>query len=115
MCKQWATVFLTFVLAACGHVLTMTSPPPGWPTLKVIDHGADGTLANCSRYSNLFTWPPLGCAVVDFERGVCDVWAMAEWVKAEELKHCAGQDHAYETTLADAWTRYLETHRRATQ
>jgi hypothetical protein len=88
--------------------MTMTSPPSGWPALKVIDHGADGTLENCSRYTNPLTWPPLGCAVVDFQRKVCDVWAMAEWVRAEELKHCAGHDHADETTLADAWTRYQE-------
>ena len=100
------------MLAACGHVMTMTSPPPDWPALQVIDHGADGTLANCSRYTNFLTWPPLGCAVVDFKRKVCDVWALAEWTKAEELKHCAGRDHADETTLADAWTRYQEANGR---
>lgn len=84
----------------------MSAPPSDWPILRVVDHGADGTIANCSRATNLFTWPPLGCALIFFKERVCHVWAMTEWVYAEEVKHCEGRDHAGGASLAEAWEKY---------
>lgn len=93
-------------LMGCGHLIEMTQPPADWPQLSIVDHGADGTIANCSAYTSIFTWPPLGCAVVDFDRMVCDVWAMTGWVYREEVKHCQGRDHYDDDTLAKEWERH---------
>lgn len=97
---------LALALSGCGHLAGMTEPPQDWPELKIIDHGASGMLSACSQYTNFFTWPPMGCAVVYFETKVCELWAVSDWIRAEEIKHCMGRDHFGESTLADAWSAH---------
>lgn len=102
--RSW---FVLLALAhGCGHLGEMTEPPADWPELKVIDYGSSGVIENCTKYSSILTWPPLGCAEVYFKEGICKVWHLNEWVRGEELKHCQGRDHQGETTLLDAWNAY---------
>lgn len=94
-------------LAACGHLPgQMEAPPSDWPQLRVIEHddGIFAMLGACSKYTNVLTWPPLGCAEVNFEQNTCDVWFLGSWVRAEERKHCEGEDHG--GTLLEAWERF---------
>lgn len=98
--------FIAF--AGCGHITGMTEPPADWPDLKVIDHGAEGMYAACAKYTNFFTWPPMGCAEIYFNPPKCELWAISDYIHDEEIKHCRGQDHGGESTLADAWRAYKE-------
>jgi hypothetical protein len=102
--RSWFAVMA--LAAGCAHIDDMTPPPADWPELRVEEHGAAGTLENCSRYTSLLAWPPLGCAVIYFTEGVCRIWFMTEWVRQHELKHCRGFDHYGETTLRDAWNAH---------
>ena len=96
-------LLVCLALSGCGHITGMTEPPSDWPELKIIDHGAEGMYSACAKYTNFFTWPPMGCAEVYFERRVCELWAISAYIRDEEIKHCVGRDHLGESTLADAW------------
>jgi hypothetical protein len=94
-------------LAACGHLPGQLSEAPSdWPQLRVIEHQGSWLeiVGVCSKYTNILTWPPLACAEFDFEANTCTTWFIGAWTRAEELKHCEGEDHG--GTLHAAWERF---------
>ena len=104
-------LLLCLLVSGCaGHLndeRPMTQPPSDWPQLQIIE-GQGSILAACSKYTPWFAWPPMGCAEVNFAAGTCTIWAAAQWVYEEEVKHCVGRDHYQESALADAWTAYKQ-------
>ena len=106
------SLVMVLLLSGCGHILPLTDPVPGWPKLEVRERpGFFTTIANCSKYTNPLTWPPIGCVEFDLDKGTCDnyFWKIPflwRWIRDEENKHCVGRDHFGETYLAEflrAW------------
>src|SRR4051812_15360582 len=93
-------------LAGCASGVVgnmdMASRIEGWPLLDVRVHlvpVAEMRTA-CTRIVSM----PEACALVDFQRSVCDVYVARDWARVEavehEVLHCLGRDHVGSRNLA---------------
>lgn len=102
------------LLAGCATSVIDTSrqPPADWPALAVSIQKSPPQQfdAICGRGLPGLTHR-VSCALVDFSQKRC--WIMVRpddtlspYWEEHERAHCAGMDHAGESTMRDAWERY---------
>ena len=106
------TAILTMALSGCiGHMSELTKPAEGWPKLTITEHqGFWTTFYNCAEVVPIAVYvlvgPPLGCAIINLNRGTCKVYYMARIFREGEIEHCEGRDHAGDDSLAKGWRDY---------
>lgn len=81
----------------------------GWPEMNVIIiHVAPGASERLCTFA--VTRPLIGCADVDFDNKLCVAYVdddnESATTEKHERKHCAGYDHAGETTLHENLERW---------
>lgn len=112
--KKLAALLFLSGCTVIGHV----KPPSDWPRLKVVEyHLPHNQMADvCYRYVEVPMWMRLmganleGCAVIFFEKNLCEIYVSADFpdqrVLEHEREHCEGKDHVGTTNLADAWAQW---------
>ena len=104
-----STLTLAAILALGGCVEIGHKPAPAdWPKLRVEIHKVPDRVVvdECAKRIDV---PPFvkACAVIEFDKNLCTVWASSDFPDAailkHELLHCEGRDHVGEDTLERAW------------
>lgn len=111
--RQPLYLALALTLSGCSLIDTHRAPPADWPALAVTEHHVSfsAMYRACAPYAG-FGALPVGCSVIFFERGTCEIFAPdldAETLALlieHERAHCAGHDHIGASTLAEGWQAY---------
>lgn len=107
--RFWAGVARALLFVSLVSCSAMSSTGiEGWPRLEVREHYLPHAemRTRCAKYVG-FGATAYACMEVRFDLSRCDIYYSADfppqaWVIEHERKHCAGFDHAGETTLRDA-------------
>ena len=98
---------LCMFLGACTVVNEHQQPPADWPTLTVVveEHGFWETQEKCGRSvaEVVLIGPALGCAYINFDVMMCNIYLWLNSVLEHELLHCKGYDHYLSSDLRDYW------------
>ena len=98
------------LLAACSSIDYSRAPPADWPRLepKVIHYSSAEVQKICGGG---ILFHVIACVFFEFNLRECRIYISSNesWVIDHELAHCAGYDHAWESTVADFWEGWKRT------